>query len=149
MADFQLAQINIARARADMESDIMRGFVERLDEINALAEESPGFLWRLKDDSGNATDIQAFDDPLMIVNMSVWRDIDSLKHFVYRTNHVDLLRDRDAWFEKTAEAHQALWWVPAGQWPTVTEGVERLSYLQDHGPSDRVFTFARPSEPPR
>jgi len=147
MADFQLAQINIARARADMESDIMRGFVDRLDEINALAEESPGFLWRLKDDSGNATDIQAFDDPLMIVNMSVWRDIDSLKHFVYRTNHVDLLRDRDAWFEKTAEAHQALWWVPAGQWPTITEGVERLSYLQDHGPSDKAFTFAHPSEP--
>ena len=126
----------------------MRGFVERLDEINVLAEQSPGFVWRLQDDSGNATEIQVFDDPLLIVNMSVWTDVDSLKHFVYRSNHVDLLRDRDAWFEKTAEAHQALWWVPAGKLPTVEEGVERLRHLQQQGPSERAFTFARPQPKP-
>ena len=149
MAEFHLAQINVARARADMDSELMRGFVERLDDINALAEDSPGFVWRLQDDSGNATDIQVFDDPLLIVNMSVWTDIDSLKHFVYRSNHVDMLRDRDAWFEKTAEAHQALWWVPVGELPTVEEGVERLRELQTRGPSERAFTFARPSNSPQ
>jgi len=82
----------------------MRGFVERLDEINQLAELSPGFVWRLQDESGNAADIHAFDDPLVLINMSVWQDIDSLKTFVYRSVHVDLLRDRDAWFDKTSLA---------------------------------------------
>lgn len=148
VADFQLAQINIAQAKDDMESEVMRGFVERLDEINHLAESSPGFVWRLQDESGNAADIQAFDDPLLLINMSVWEDIESLKTFVYRSIHVDLLRDRDAWFDKTAEAHQALWWVPAGHLPSEAEGIERLNHLQQHGPSKTAFTFARPEPTP-
>jgi len=148
MAGFQLAQINIAQAKDDMESEVMRGFVERLDEINQLAESSPGFVWRLQDESGNAADIHAFDDPLVLINMSVWQDIDSLKGFVYRSVHVDLLRDRDAWFDKTSLAHQALWWIPAGHTPSQEEGVERLRHLQQHGPSAQAFTFARPAPQP-
>jgi Domain of unknown function (DUF3291) len=148
MAGFQLAQINIAQAKDNMESEVMRGFVERLDEINHLAESSKGFIWRLQDESGNAADIQAFDDPLLLINMSVWQDIDSLKSFVYRSVHVDLLRDRDAWFDKTSLAHQALWWIPEGHNPSQEEGVERLRHLQQHGPSAQAFTFARPEPQP-
>ncbi|MAZ88936.1 MAG: hypothetical protein CL693_15005 [Cellvibrionaceae bacterium] len=149
MPAYHLAQINIAQAKDQMESDVMKGFVERLDEINALAEASPGFIWRLQDESGNASEIQVFDDPLLLINMSVWQDIDSLKHYVYRSAHVDLLRDRDAWFNKTVQAHQALWWVPAGHLPSEREGVERLQHLQQHGPTATAFTFARPQPMPQ
>ncbi len=149
MPAYHLAQINIAQAKDQMESDVMKGFVERLDEINALAEASPGFIWRLQDESGNASEIQVFDDPLLLINMSVWQDIDSLKHYVYRSAHVDLLRDRDAWFNKTVQAHQALWWVPAGHVPSEREGVERLQHLQQHGPTAMAFTFARPQSMPQ
>ncbi len=149
MAVYHLAQINIAQAKDEMDSEVMKGFVERLDEINALAEASPGFIWRLQDESGNASEIQVFDDPLLLINMSVWRDIDSLKHYVYRSAHVDLLRDRDAWFNKTVQAHQALWWIPAGHVPSEQEGVERLQHLQQHGPTATAFTFARPQPMPQ
>jgi len=149
MVVYHLAQINIAQAKDEMDSEVMKGFVERLDEINALAEASPGFIWRLQDESGNASEIQVFDDPLLLINMSVWRDIDSLKHYVYRSAHVDLLRDRDAWFNKTVQAHQALWWIPAGHVPSEQEGVERLQYLQQNGPTATAFTFARPQPMPQ
>ncbi len=149
MVVYHLAQINIAQAKDEMDSEVMKGFVERLDEINALAEASPGFIWRLQDESGNASEIQVFDDPLLLINMSVWRDIDSLKHYVYRSAHVDLLRDRDAWFNKTVQAHQALWWIPAGHVPSEQEGVERLQHLQQHGPTATAFTFARPQPMPQ
>lgn len=149
MVAYHLAQINLAQAKDQMDSEVMKGFVERLDEINALAEASPGFIWRLQDESGNASEIQVFDDPLLLINMSVWQDIDSLKHYVYRSAHVDLLRDRDAWFDKTVQAHQALWWVPQGHIPSEREGVERLQQLQQQGPSAAAFTFARPQLAPQ
>ncbi len=149
MAAYHLAQINIAQAKDQMDSEVMKGFAERLDEINALAEASPGFIWRLQDESGNASEIQVFDDPLLLINMSVWQDIDSLKHYVYRSAHVDLLRDRDAWFDKTVQAHQALWWVPEGHIPSEREGVERLQQLQQQGPTAAAFTFARPQPAPQ
>jgi len=144
MKDFNLAQINIAQSKASMESETMKGFVERLDEINALADGSKGFVWRLQTEEGDATSIQAFDDPMIIVNMSVWEDLESLKNYVYKSAHVELIRDRDAWFNKLKSMHQALWWVPAGHIPTVTEGTERLSILQSKGPSNEAFTFAKP-----
>ncbi|WP_086932401.1 DUF3291 domain-containing protein [Agarilytica rhodophyticola] len=147
MNTFQLAQINIAKARATMDSDIMKGFVDRLDEINALADKSEGFVWRLQTDEGDATSIQAYDDPMIIVNMSVWQDLESLKNFVYKTVHVDLIRDRSAWFDKITSAHQALWWIPAGHIPTVEEGREKLEILQRQGPSREAFTFAKPFDP--
>ena len=144
MTKYQLAQINIATARDSMDSETMRGFSERLDEINALADQFPGFVWRLQTEDGDATSIQAFDDPSLLINMSVWEDLDSLKKYVYKSAHVELLRDRDAWFGKIVAAHQALWWVPAGHIPTLEEGKERLAHLDQHGPGERAFTFAKP-----
>ena len=108
----------------------MSGFTTRLDEINTIAEDSDGFVWRLQTEDGDATSIRVFDDPLMMINMSVWRDVDSLKQFVYRSTHVELLQDREAWFTKIVQAHQALWWVPSGHQPTIEEGKERLEELQ-------------------
>ncbi len=143
MNEYHLAQINIAQAQASMDTELMSGFANRLDEINALADTSPGFVWRLQTEDGDATSISAFDDPLLLINMSVWNDVDSLKSFVYRSLHVDLIRDRDAWFSKMVKAHQALWWIPAGHTPSVQEGKEKLLYLQEHGPSKTAFSFAK------
>ena len=139
-----LAQINIAEAQDDMDSETMQGFVNRLDEINSLADTSPGFVWRLKTEEGDATSIQAFDDPALIVNMSVWQDIETLKTFVYKSVHVDLIRDRDAWFNKILNVHQCLWWIPAGHIPSLAEGKEKLALLQTNGPGRDAFTFSKP-----
>lgn len=147
MKKYHLAQINIAYSRAAREDTIMKGFVDRLDEINGIADNSPGFVWRLQTEEGDATTIQAFEDPLLLVNMSVWEDIDSLKNYVYKSLHVELIQDRDEWFTKIQESHQALWWVPAGHTPSVEEAKEKLLYLQTHGPSEVAFTFARPIKP--
>lgn len=146
MNQYHLAQINIAQAQDSMDSVLMQGFVERLDEINQLADDADGFIWRLQTEEGDATTIQAFDDPLLMVNMSVWKDIESLKHYVYRTRHVELIRDRDAWFNKQVKMHQALWWVLVGHTPTVDEGKKNLEYLQNNGSSKTAFTFAKPFE---
>ena len=143
MADYHLAQINIARARAPLDSDIMQGFVDRLEEINALADSSPGFVWRLQTEEGDATSILAFNDPALIVNLSVWQDLESLKHYVYKSAHVDLVRDREDWFSKLSQAYQALWWIPAGHIPSVEEGKAKLEQLRNHGPGEQAFTFAR------
>ncbi|MBT8141343.1 MAG: DUF3291 domain-containing protein [Gammaproteobacteria bacterium] len=148
MTSFHLAQINIAHAKADMESSLMQGFVERLDEINALADQSPGFVWRLQDDEGNATSIQAFSDPKVIVNLSVWENIDALKTFVYQTAHLELLQNKQSWFDHAFEAHLALWWVPVGHIPDLTEGKNRLRLLQQLGPGSGAFSFAKPFAPP-
>ena len=148
MTTYHLAQVNIARARAEMDADLMSGFVARLDEINRLAEGSKGFVWRLIGDGADATSIRAFDDPMMLVNMSVWEDLESLKHFVYKSAHVELIRDRDAWFSKLLEAHQVLWWVPAGHTPTVHEAKARLDHIRAHGPSPAAFSFAKPFAAP-
>lgn len=143
MTEYHLAQINIAKALDAMDTDTMKGFVDRLDEINTLADHSPGFVWRLQTEEGDATSIQAFDDPMLIVNMSVWESIESLKHYVYKSIHVELVRDRDAWFSKMLQIHQTLWWVSAGHTPTVEEGRERLQYIEENGPTEYAFTFAK------
>jgi len=143
MSSYHLAQINIAKAKADMQSSIMEGFVKRLDEINLLADDSKGFVWRLQTDDGDATGIRILDDSKLIVNMSVWRDIESLKNYVYKSAHVELIRDRGAWFNKMIETQIALWWIPAGDIPSVKNGEEKLNYLEDNGPTDLAFTFAR------
>ena len=144
MSEWHLAQMNIARAVADMESTTMAGFVARLEEINALAEAAPGFVWRLQDDSGDATSIQAYDDPDLLVNMSVWEDLGSLKQYVYKSAHVELLKNREAWFTKLQDMSQVLWWIPAGEIPTVSEGKARLQHLQDYGATASAFTFSKP-----
>jgi hypothetical protein len=144
MSTYRIAQINIARAVADIDTAIMSGFVNRLVEINAQADQARGFVWRLQSETGDATSIRLFDDDKLIVNMSVWETVEDLRHFVYKTSHVELIRDREAWFSKPTEAHQALWWVKAGQLPLPEEGRDRLLQLRREGPSPLVFTMAKP-----
>lgn len=142
--NFHIAQLNIARAIAEMDSAVMSGFVSRLEEINALADRAPGFIWRLQSEEGDATALRVFDDPLMLVNLSVWSSLEELKDFVYRSMHVELIRDREAWFKKLGAVHQVLWWVPEGHIPSVEEGSAKLALLGEKGPSMEAFTFSKP-----
>lgn len=143
----RLAQVNVARMRGPIDSAVMSSFVTKLDEINALADGWPGFVWRLKGEGNNATSLQAFDDVMIIVNMSVWESLGSLKEYVYKSDHVGVFRRRKEWFEAMDEMHMALWWVPSGHTPTVLEAKERLEYLRRYGPSPFAFSFAKPFEP--
>ncbi len=128
---------------APLDDPRMADFVAQLDEVNALAEQTPGFVWRLKSDSGNATDIVYSDDPFLLVNMSVWQSIESLKEFTYGLRHVSALRDRQRWFEKMALPHYCLWWVPDGHIPSVREGRERLEHYQKQGATAHSFWFSQ------
>jgi hypothetical protein len=121
MADFHIAQVNIGRIKGPLDGPVMAGFVARLDEINALADSSPGFVWRLQTSEGNATYFRPFDDDQLLLNMSVWESVDALKSYVYRTAHAELLRQRHEWFEKLSQVYVALWWVPAGHIPGIDE----------------------------
>jgi hypothetical protein len=141
---FHLAQINIGRLVAPLDDPRISSFLAQLDAINALAEQSSGFVWRLQSDSGNATDVAYNDDPFVIVNMSVWESIEALRDFTYRSHHVEVLKDRAQWFEKAAKPHYCLWWIPAGHVPTVAEGRERLTQYQELGPTPDSFWFSRP-----
>jgi hypothetical protein len=141
MSRYHVAQVNIGRIRAELSDPVMAGFVERLDEINALADGSPGFVWRLKTNEGNATYFRPFADERMLLNMSVWESVEALRHYVYQTMHRELLRQRHAWFEKLEIAYLALWWVPAGHIPGMDEAKRRLTHLDAHGPTQFAFTF--------
>ncbi|MDH3651628.1 MAG: DUF3291 domain-containing protein [Saprospiraceae bacterium] len=138
-----LAQLNIARLLKPIDHPQIKEFVENLEGINLLAETSPGFVWRLKSDSGYATDIDAFGDPLIIVNMSVWKSLDDLKNFVYQSHHVKIMRKRKQWFEKPKSHYMVLWWIPMGHIPTVEEAKQKLNYLSLHGESSEAFTFRK------
>ncbi|MEB8433587.1 DUF3291 domain-containing protein [Cocleimonas sp. KMM 6892] len=140
---YHIAQINIAQAKADKDSEIMSGFISRLDEIHTLADNAPGFIWRLETEDGDDGSVSVFNDPLLLINMSVWRDIDSLRAFVYKSIHIELLQDRDAWFDKMGEMHQTLWWVPAGHIPTIQEGKDKLDQIREFGPTAKAFTFGK------
>jgi hypothetical protein len=146
--EVQLAQFNIARMRAPIDDPVMEGFRSQLDRMNALADSSPGFVWRLQTDGGDATAIRAYDDPLVIVNMSIWESLEALHHYVYKSPHVGPLRDRRHWFEPATEAVLVLWWVPRGHIPSIHEAMERLERLRAQGPSGKAFTFREPFPPP-
>jgi hypothetical protein len=133
--------------REPLDSPVMAGFVARLDELNALADASPGFVWRLKGESGNATYLRPYDDDRILFNLSVWGDLESLKTYVYRTAHAELLRARRSWFEQLDRDSVALWWVAAGHIPTVDEAKERLEVLRARGPTTFAFTFTTVFEP--
>jgi hypothetical protein len=145
---YHLAQCNIGRAKGPMEGPVMAGFAARLDDINALADSAPGFVWRLQTDAGNATSIQAFEDNLILFNMSVWESPEQLRSFVYRSDHASVMRQRKSWFERFDGVYLVLWWVPAGHIPTVHEAKERLAHLQAHGESAHAFSFAQIFPPP-
>ena len=141
MSQFHLAEINIGRLRAPVDDPMIADFVANLDAINALADGSPGFVWRLVGEGGNATDIQPdADDPLMALNMSLWTDPQALGAFVYRSDHIAIMRRRAEWFEKI-ELYMALWWVPVGHRPSVEEGWGTVQTLRRLGPTAEAFTF--------
>ncbi|MFH8613830.1 DUF3291 domain-containing protein [Streptomyces sp. NPDC017979] len=143
MTSYELAQVNIARLKFPLDSPELKYFVDNLDPVNAVAEASDGFVWRLKDETGDATDIRIFDDEWIVVNMSVWRDMDALKTFMYHGTHRELLARRHEWFERVREAMATLWWVPAGHRPTVAEAEDRLRLLRAEGPTSGAFTLTR------
>ena len=140
MAEYHLAELNIAKMKYPLEDPRMQEFVDRLDQINALAEASPGFVWRLQTDEGNAAAIDYFGAGYL-VNMSVWRDVASLQDYAFRSAHRGVFARRQEWFESMDEDYLVLWWIPAGSIPTVEEAGERLEHLRQIGPSAHAFTF--------
>ncbi len=140
MSTFELAQLNIAVMQAPLESPLMADFVGNLERINALAEASAGFVWRLQTDAGDTTALRPFGEDVL-VNMSVWRDVAALRDYVYASAHVEIMRRRRQWFRQSAGPNLVLWWVPVGHRPSIVEASERLDHLRQHGPSPRAFTF--------
>lgn len=147
MATHHVAQLNIARLAAPLDSPQLKDFVDALDHINALGDAAPGFVWRLQTDDGDATALRPYDDDMILVNMSVWETVESLSEFAYRTEHRDYLRRRGEWFERI-QPYLVLWWVPAGHIPTVEEAKKRLELLETHGASAEAFTFRQKFPPP-
>jgi hypothetical protein len=137
-----LAQLNIARLSYPLDDPRVGEFTDNLERVNGIAERSEGFVWRLKDDSGDATDIQAFDDPQVIVNMSVWRSAEDLEHFVWNTVHRQFYRKRAEWFSAIKSQHFVMWWVDEGHVPTVEEARDKLDYLERHGDTDLAFGWS-------
>ena len=148
MTGWQLAQVNIGITVAPLDSAQLADFTNNLTPVNALAEASPGFVWRLKSDDDNATSFTGFGDDRIIINMSVWESMDTLRDFVFRSHHVDFLRRRREFFERLESAFACLWWVPAGHEPTISEAEERLDRLRLDGPSPFAFTMPRSFPPP-
>ncbi|OQQ08746.1 hypothetical protein BK411_08170 [Vibrio splendidus] len=137
----KLAQLNIALAKYPLDAPEIKEFVDNLELVNGIAESSEGFVWRLKDESGDATNIKAFDDPNMIVNMSVWDSVDSLKNFMFRTHHRDFMRRKGDWFHRLPEDTYVLWWIEEDHIPTLEEAIERLEHLREIGDTPYAFTF--------
>jgi hypothetical protein len=140
MSQYQLAQLNIAVMKEPLESPSMADFVANLDRINALAENSPGFVWRLQTEDGDATALRPMGEKTL-VNMSVWRDVASLNDYVYKSAHVELMRRRKEWFERTSDAYVVLWWVPVGHRPSIADASLKLDLLRKRGPTAAAFTF--------
>ncbi|MFF9001859.1 DUF3291 domain-containing protein [Streptomyces achromogenes] len=150
MTDSHLAQVNIGRIVAPLDSPELADFVALQPEINALADGSPGFVWRMVDADGmDATGIRpAGDDALLLFNCSVWESVEALRNFTYNGDHLRVLSRRREWFRRMTEAHQAMWWIPAGHRPTVAEAMERIAMLRENGPGPEAFTFRDPYPAP-
>ncbi|MBT8274333.1 MAG: DUF3291 domain-containing protein [Bacteroidia bacterium] len=136
-----LAQVNIAKMLAPIDDPIMADFVNNLDRINAIADKSEGFVWRLQGEENNATAIQAFEDDTLIINMSVWTDMNALFNFTYKSNHIEVFKRKKEWFSKLTDLHMAFWFVEEGHVPTPSEAKERLKYINEHGETPYAFTF--------
>ncbi|MFD9719888.1 DUF3291 domain-containing protein [Streptomyces sp. NPDC059076] len=148
-APHQLAQVNMARLKFPLDSVELKDFVDWLDPVNAEADAADGFVWRLADDGdGNATAIRPFDDPWLLVNLSVWRDPHALTAYMYQGQHREALARRFDWFERVQEHMTTMWWVPAGHRPTVEEAQERLVLLRAEGPTPQAFTLRTSFPPP-
>ena len=140
-----LAQLNVGRILAPIDSPVMAQFVARIADVNRQAETAPGFVWRLQDDEGEgALDQRIFNDDTLLVNMSVWRDAASLFDFVYRNlQHREALQQRRQWFSAVAEPMVVCWWTPDTHMPTIRDAEERLTHVRENGPSARAFPFRR------
>ena len=147
MSNYELAQLNVAVMKEPLESPSMADFVANLDRINALAESSPGFVWRLKTEEGDATALRPMGEDTL-VNVSVWKNAESLSKYVYQSAHVEIMRRRKEWFERMREAYVVLWWVPKGHRPTPSEAIAKLELLRAHGPTRDAFTFRSAFPPP-
>ena len=147
MDGFHLAQLNVGRLHHPLDSAETAEFNAALGPINALAEATPGFVWRLVDDEGKSSSyvrLPGEDDPLEIVNLSVWTDLESLKHFMYRSGHAIYLRRRREWFEKSDAATSVCWWLPAGDVPDLADAHRRLLHLREHGPTEVGWPASHP-----
>jgi hypothetical protein len=144
-----LAQVNIGRILAPMDSPVMAEFKANLDPINALAEAAPGFIWRLQSDSGNATDIVYSEDPFELVNMSIWESMESLRGYAYKSHHLEFFKRRAEWFEKATQPTYALWWIQTGHIPTVSEARDRLNHYRKYGATQYSFWFSQPFPKPQ
>ena len=140
--NYHLAQVNIAKMLAPLDNLVMADFVANLDQINQVAEASEGFVWRLQD-YGNATSIRIYDDDFLLVNMSVWKDVDSLFQFAYKSQHIEIFKRRKEWFDKMSQMHMALWFVPNGHQPSVEEATHRLDHIRLHGETPYAFSFKK------
>lgn len=141
MTAYHLAQYNVAKMRAESDDPAMAGFLARLDELNHLADRSPGFVWRFQDETGHSNYIRLYEDDLVVVNMSTWESIDALHTFTYRSDHGPVYAARHTWFEPMDGHTLVLWWVAAGHEPTAMEGKDRLELLQRLGPTADAFTL--------
>jgi hypothetical protein len=152
--DYVLAQINVGRLTAPLESPQLADFVAALDPVNAIADAAPGFVWRLQTEDGNATALRAFEDDAegadggILINMSVWESVEALAAFVYGQPHLAVLRRRREWFEQMTHAYTALWWIPRGRIPTIGEAEDRVKHLRAHGPTPQAFTLRVHFPPP-
>lgn len=142
MKKYYIAEINIAKMKGvNINDPLMKEFVDNLDIINQIAENSHGFVWRLKDENNNATSLNPYEDEQIIINVSVWKSIETLEVFMYKSLHSEFLKRRKEWFMKYGSAHTAMWWIPEGHIPTLEEAVEKLDYLQKNGASADSFDF--------
>jgi hypothetical protein len=145
--DYVLAQVNIGRLLAPIDSPLIADFAGALDEVNAAADEAPGFVWRLQTEDGDATAVRGFElDGVgagggVIINMSVWESVETLAAYAYGPTHIAILRRRREWFERMTHAYLVLWWIRRGHIPTVREAEERLDHLRAHGPTAHAFTL--------
>jgi heme-degrading monooxygenase HmoA len=149
----RLAQVNVARLLAPLDSELLFDFVASLDEVNASADDAPGFIWRLQSEEGNATSIKAFewdrgDSPGVIINMSVWESVDDLSRWIKGPLHRAVLVQRRKWFERVAEATTALWWVSGNHLPSTHEAESKVLHLRHYGPTVTAFTFKDTFEAP-
>jgi hypothetical protein len=149
MKKYQLAEINVARMKGvNINDPIMQEFVDNLERVNAIAENSEGFVWRLKDDSGNATSINPYNDEQVAINISVWESIETLENFVYKTFHTNFLKRRRVWFQTYGKVYTAMWWIPEGEFPSAQDAVDKLNALQKNGATEAVFDFRNKFEKP-
>ena len=141
MNNYHLAQVNIAKMLAPIDSSVMADFVNNLDRINGIAEKSPGFVWRLTGDENNATALRVFEDDFLIINMSVWESKEALFNFTYASQHAGILKRKNEWFHKLTDMHMCFWYVEVGHEPSPEEAKLRLQYLNDHGETPYAFSF--------